>query len=556
MTKKNDIIKKLFFEADSYRDLKDLDQLSELGIDFSSIPLQPLYLLLKSAPLETRASVLEKLSVEQRQAIYDIEGWDRDDLDLETLKELPLTIVKSGNLKIIQEFASSDLFLLYLKGSFTVYTFDHEEANYPENDNFFITDDNAFIIEYNEGYELVEEIQYLIKNLYADLGVNGAFHLFMELISQSYTIALEEEYQIKKGRLRDYGFVDVYEAKEMTAEFRSKEQLEIFIKNKQLTPGELTALSKSQALHSKSMRGLVDGLDELGKELSKLDDDKKVDFLQFDFIRLVNGTLAANDAFKKGSLAFTKVNKETQSYLRLGFEYTKKEIAKAEDSSLFEDFTFIDLYKVGKTLVKIEQTLLNKALDGVDEDFENFIGTTMGDIVDVFSSDLDKLTKDLPGFESFQEQSSFLRESLPYIKQFYENLNELKSSDKLNDNFYMNYTVDEIDFESILLSSLINFSLGLYEDAKNLKMGVSIEELKSWTSKYLIRKQEQYLLASDPNLMKTISEFQKRFGLDTLNGFDHYMITLLDHHLTGYDFQQLEFSEFKHIGGPILLNIN
>lgn len=555
MNKRKDIIQKLFYEAESYKNINDLEQLFESEVDLSSIPIQPLYLLMKAAPLDTRAQVLEKLNPEQRQAIYDLEGWNRDDLDLKAFDELPLTVVKSNNLKVIAEFANSDLFLLFLKGAFTIRTFDPEEANYPDHDSFFITDDNAFIVEYNEDTEAIKEVQYLIKNLYGKLGVNKAFHLLMDLINQSYTIMLEDQYQKKKERLRDYGFVDPYEAAELVSNFRNFKQIDEFITNKKLTVGRLTSLSRSQALHSKALKGLVDDMDEFQKQLEKINDEKKLDFLQFDFIRLINSTLAVNDALKKGSLTFTRINKETKVFLKLGLEYTKSKVSESEQS-LFDNFTFIDLYRIGKSLIKIEQLKIRKIKKEIDEGLEGFLGQHLNDIGDVLTDDSVRLGKSLAEFNQWQEKSIFFQDILSYVKQFYATFVALKESGKLSDHFYINYNVDEIDFEALILSSFLNFSLGQYQQTEHNKIGLSFTELKKWAHDYLDKKNENYALNKNSKIGDEILKFKKQFGFEKLAFFENYLLELTDFHLSGYDYDALKFEDYKHIGGPIILNMN
>ena len=57
---------------------------------------------------------------------------------------------------------------------------------------------------------------------------------------------------------------------------------------------------------------------------------------------------------------------------------------------------------------------------------------------------------------------------------------KIKADGLLNDQFYLNYEVDNIDFEAIMISSFINFAGGHFQESAAGKMGVTISELKTF----------------------------------------------------------------------------
>jgi hypothetical protein len=121
----------------------------------------------------------------------------------------------------------------------------------------------------------------------------------------------------------------------------------------------------------------------------------------------------------------------------------------------------------------------------------------------------------------------------------------------------LNYEVDSIDFEALIISSFINFSLGNL-GSENAKMGVKVSELKKFYQKFFKKHGEEYLLKSfeDSELHPAIESFCSQFGLSTVSRIENYLYQILVEQLNGYEIDSLDAEEFKHIGGPILLNEN
>ena len=58
----------------------------------------------------------------------------------------------------------------------------------------------------------------------------------------------------------------------------------------------------------------------------------------------------------------------------------------------------------------------------------------------------------------------------------------------------------------------------------------------------------------DPVLREQTSLFIEKFGLELVPRFDKYLYQIMIEQLNGYEIDNMEQDEFKHIGGPILLN--
>jgi hypothetical protein len=564
---KRDLLSQLLYEAQSYRKFEDIEKLVEGGSDLSMIPLQPLYLSLQTTSKDQVALILPKLSSEQRQALRDIDLWQKDELDPKNTLYWLEVYSKCPDDEIVLEYAKSEDFLLTLKSQFNVQTFDVEDPIYPDDDNYFLTEDNLLLIHYREEFNLVTELKEIIRRLYADLGVENAYAFLFKMVVDSYPLMEEHQYQEKKERLREYGFIDYYEALEFNTHFSSLSQIEDFIKGKKARTGNLDSNSINQGLHSTTLIPYQLGMESLKDALEKIKDEKRQHFLQFSFIRLVNGKMTLEDAFKNGSTAIARIGNQTRQCLELGFEFISSQVDRSQ--FLFEKFDFQDLYKIGNSLIQITRRKIKKALSQTpfeQNDFSYFLGLYWNSFIENSEEDVAKYKfdgsskaleiRDMNSYFLWNDATDTLVISLPFIQTFFLSLEKLKADSLLNDQFYLNYEVENIDFEAIIISSLINFVGGHYQESNAGKMGVTISELKSFYKQFFNKRGDEYLIKGeeDPILREKTSQFIEKFGLERIPKFDKYIYQIMLEQLNGYEVDNMDEEDFRHVGGPILLN--
>lgn len=568
---KKDILSKLLFEGKSYRTYEDIEMLVEVESDLSMVPIQPLYISLLASPTDQIALILPKLSKRQRQAFIDLDLWVKDKVDVNSFEYWIEVYSKVKDLALTQNFVSSEDFLLYLKSRVNIHTFDTEDPMYPDHDYYFLTDDMLLLIEYSEDYRYPHELKYLIRNLYDKFGVENAYTMLFKLVNDSFAVLQEEVYQQKKGRLRELGFVDYYDALEQTHDFLSVKQIENFIiKKVSLTPN-LDIYAKNQSLHGSALVSFDQKMDSLFEELAKVENENRLSFLQFTFLRLVNSTITLNDALRGGSTELTRIGSVTKSFLELGLEMVKKHFIKDDtQSNIFDKFDFFDIYRVGKSLIQLEKNRIKKSLKKTpfeENDYEYFVGAWWGSFLENSDFDVPKVktfgaglhtkrVNNLQSYDFWKKEVDLFISSIPFINSFFEMLNRLKLEGKLHDQFYLNYDVENIDFESILISSFINFTLGYFSGTDVNKMGVTISELKVFFKNNFLLKDGEYIIhgLNHTDMKDQTRNFITLFGLDQIEFFEIYLHGILSEHLSGYDFDSLSDEDFKHIGGPILLN--
>lgn len=566
---KKDLLSQLLYEAQAYRKFEDIEKLVERGHDLAAIPVQPLYVALQNTTKEQVALILPKLAPEQRQALRDIDLWKKDELDPESAYYWMDVYSKCPDDEVILEYVKSEDFLLSLKNQFEVATFDAEDPMYPEGNNYFLTEDNQLIIIYPEDFTLVQELKEMIRRLYSDIGVEHAYAFLFKMVVDSYMIMEENEYQEKIERLRDYGFVDYFEAQAFNAFFLRSSQIDDFIKNKKGQTGDIDSTSMNQTLHASSLTPYQSGLDNIKDALNMISNDKRAQYLHFNFIRLVNGRMTLEDALKRGSVLMNKVGGQTRQCLELGFEYVLSRLESSQKASIFERFDFVDLFKIGHSLIEIPRKDMKAALSETPfekDDFSYFLGMYWNAFLENSHEEIAKYKfdgsskameiRDLEGLRLWTEASQTLSEALPFVQTFFRSLEKLKAEGLLNDQFYLNYEVDNMDFEAIMISSFINFVGGHYSEESRGKMGVTIPELKSFYHAFFLKREEEYLIKGeeDPVLRQKTLEFMEKFGLEGIPRFDRYLYQIMLEQLNGYEIDGMTEEDFKHIGGPILLN--
>ena len=568
---KTDPLSLLIKESDAYTQLDQIEKYVEQSGDLSVLPVQPVYLALKKLPIEKVAEYLPKFSKEQREVFLDIDLWNKDEIDIENFSFWldAYSIVDSDDVR--RDFVTSEQFLIYLKSKFNIWSFDAEDPNYPDHDNYFLTDDSLLLFEFDENYSYVDQVRNLVRQLYYEIGVENAYTFLFKLVSDSYLILQEEEFSARKERMRDFGFVDYMDALEVENPFINIDFLNLFIKNKKSATGSLDQLSKNQNLHNSSLVAFKDHFKKVIDELLKVSDQKRTDFLQFNFVRLINARLEHKSALKKGSVAMTRTGAQTKNLVLLGFNYIQSDFVNENfkpsydlEQGLFSIFDFTELYRIGNSLIKFNLKDLKKALtlNGFEGDKENFLGDIWIDFLDNTFDEpvkfhIPKKEKadaiiEIDEYNLWMYKSRTLKELLPFAKKFYETFQNLKNEGKLQDTFYLNYTVDSIDLEAILLSSFANYFLGSFDEKNISKLGLTIDEYRKFAKK-IISSEGKFILT--PELFKKLYDFSNNFGLSNVFDFNSYMQELLKAHLEGYEFDTMEEEDFKHVGGPIILTI-
>jgi hypothetical protein len=574
------VIQLLLKQSDAYDTIERIEMLLDDLENLKPLPVQPLFTALKALEPAEIGTLLPKLSVEQRQAFLDIDLWNKDEVSVDAFPFWIQSYLSCPDDKIKLEFAKGEDFLLYLKSALNIWTFDIDDPQYPDHDNYFLTEDNLVLVEFHENFPYADEVKTMIKHLYFELGVEKAYEHLLLMMSESFCVLEEANYQSKINRLRDYGILDYYDALELLNPLPSIAHIEHFLdrSKKSFTP-KLDDETINQTLHHSALVAYRDKLDRFTDELMKVKSQQRIDFLHFNFLKTVNASVAKDNALKEGRIALTRIGNKTRTAMLLGFDYAKDYMTKQKsddsalaDQSLFERFDFVDLFKVGQTLVQTKLKMLKKNIASYrfDDGNEAFLGKYWIDFLDESFSDVAKvgvlntnqtleykIIDRLDLFHLWCDRVEVFLEFLPFVVRFRETFENLRDEGRLQDHFYLNYTTDSIDFEAIILSSFANLLIGSYDKEKNPqgspKMGLTIEEFKKFTS-IVLNEQSEVRLSGE--LEPLIERFRKQFGFYAVRGFSEYLREIMVGQLEGYDYQNLSYEDYRHVGGPIILSLN
>ncbi|MCY4644030.1 MAG: DUF6178 family protein [Bacteriovoracales bacterium] len=555
MTKKGDGFIKGFAEEEiSPLDLGNLKALAKNG-KIRELPLWPLSMAFRRIGPGETSSFLPALSKEQRKALLDFDLWNKDGIDVQGFSFWIEVYHKNSSFDLKGEFIAGEQCALYMKGVCGLSTFDEEDPLYPDHPHFFLTDDHLLLIEYDDSFPHGEKLQDLIRILYSKLGVEKAYAHLFKVTVDSFLLFQEKEYHLKKDRLADFGLIDYYEALEVLAPLTKMSHINQMIetrspRKKEEGVGPLF----SPSLPEQVVNSYGRDFDLIKIELDKIKDPSHINFLHHNFSKLINATLSAQNALKQRPKIIEEIGGQARTFLLLGLIYAKEK-RDFEGKSVFDLFDFIDLYRIGKSIIHIKRILLKKSLR--DHSFQgpkekSFLGGIFQQLIEeVFIPE--KVIKGKKDFDRLEEESKLLSDLLPFMASFYRSFKKMRNEGVLQNDYYLNYDVDDIDFEALILSSFINFDLGHYdlkeEALRNFKMGLSIQEIKGFAQKYGDEKGRLFKKSLDDSIQR----FLISFGLEKMDNLSSYMHRLLRENLSGYNFLDMPQGDFAHVGGPVIL---
>lgn len=563
------LISRLVLEAQAYgNNIEDLEKYDNSTQAITQMPAWPIYHSLRASSPMQAASFLPRLSFEQRQFLNDIDLWDKDVVNVADFEFWIEAYTLCEDEEVQAEFVKSEDFLLYLKARVNIWTFDTEDPQYPDHDHYFLTDDNLLLIEYHENYPYVSHLRELIRKLYADCGVEEAYSLLFKLINDNFSLLQEDTYHAKTDRLRDYGLVDYYEAKQLLYPLRNINQLDTFVKNKKAnTLASVDDIYLNQIAQSKALSSYRGFQGILEEELYKITEESRKNYLQFCFVRLVNSTLILDDALKAHSMQLTAIAKKTLHRLNFALSFLKYE--KNISGAILDNFDFFDLYKISETLL---QELMNPFQNmfksySNKESFIEFLGPYWKNYIELLHRDIpeikyplkqtNQVIDEMEGLRFALLQRNQLQKSLPYIARFYQTYQELVNQQLIQDAYYLNFNLDDIDFEAILVTLFARYYMGERGELRASSLALDLVDFKKFLS--LCFKMESdgacFIGHEQDEFKQKLVSFCQDYGLDEIPQIDEYITHLLIEHLESIDYSEMNDEDYAHIGGVILLQL-
>ena len=99
--------------------------------------------------------------------------------------------------------------------------------------------------------------------------------------------------------------------------------------------------------------------------------------MNFNFFKLINANIEVNGGIKLGAIELSKCSKETKILLELGTSYVSNYSFKIyeREFSVFDIFSFTEVFKIGKSLIAVEQKKISSKFTTLklDETFDIFL---------------------------------------------------------------------------------------------------------------------------------------------------------------------------------------
>ena len=316
--------------------------------------------LVHEVGFEDAGDLLALATPAQFVGCFDLDGWEKDTLDVVALRPWMWALFATGFEKVAQVWGALDAELraLILQRQVTIYDATLEEGPRDDSDApIMTTTDRFFHLELPEDDETQRLVIQLVEDLYRG-DQDLARHTIMAARSEPPAELEETAYRWRSARLADLGYVDFYDALDL---FRPLTPDEVHIgegSQERASPEEPQHLAMSVAEE-------VMGRSFLARALAAVDDPDEATRLEGALMVLVNKVLAAGRAkpgqpavIKRGALFATAT-------LSLGLETVARgDIVRA--TTALRTVGLGRLFRVGYTvthrLAKLAQALAPRAL--------------------------------------------------------------------------------------------------------------------------------------------------------------------------------------------------
>lgn len=299
--------------------------------------------LVHEVGFEDAQPLLELVTPTQIVGCFDLEGWQKDQLELAGLKPWLASLMETGFEKVGEVWGALDAELRALILQRQVRIWDTTLGEEPEEDNdnpIMATPDRFFMIELKGDADTQRLIQQLVEDLYrADPDL--ARHTIMSARSEPPAELEEQSYRWRSARLADLGYVDFYDALDL---FRPLDADKVAI-------GED---SQDRIVGDESRMPLVVAEEVLGRSflaraMGSIDDPGEASQLEAALVVLVNKVLAAGRAkpgqaevVRRGALYATAT-------LSLGLEtISRMDLGRAREA--LRSISLQRMFRVGYTV--------------------------------------------------------------------------------------------------------------------------------------------------------------------------------------------------------------
>ena len=343
-----------------YRRIDALLSAEDAQAAVAALSPNEVYELVHEVGFEDAQPLIELATPSQIQGCFDLDGWNKDQLEVASLRPWLAALAECGFEKVGQVWSNLDAELraLILQSQVIVYDTTLDEGPAEDNDEPIMpTPDRFFLLELKGDEASQRLVMTLIEDLYrADPDL--ARHTIMAARSEMSAELEEMSYRWRSGRLADLGYVDFYEALDL---FRPlmPDQVQIGEGSHDRTLDE--EASRLPVVVAEE----VIGRSFLARAMATIDDPIEAERLEQALMVLVNKVLAAGRAKPGQAEVMRRGAHFATATLSLGLEVIARgDLARAQQA--LASVGLIRLFRVGYTvtqkLAKLASALAPRSL--------------------------------------------------------------------------------------------------------------------------------------------------------------------------------------------------
>ncbi|HUS32917.1 MAG TPA: DUF6178 family protein [Kofleriaceae bacterium] len=327
-----------------YRRIDALLSADDAPAAIAALSASEIYELVHEVGFEDGQALIEYATPSQIQGCFDLDGWNKDQLEVVSLKPWLAALIEVGFEKVGEVWGALDAELRTLILQKQVLVYDTTMNEGPEEDNdepIMTTPDRFFLLELKGDDDTQRLTQQLVEDLYrADPQL--ARHTIMAARSEPPAELEEMAYRWRSGRLADFGYVDFYEALDL---FRPLPADQVHIgEGSQDRPIE----DASSHLPVVIVEEVI-GRSFLARAMAAIDDDREAERLEGSLMVLVNKVLAAGRAKPGQSEVMRRGALYATATLSLGLDVVARgDLERAKQA--LQSISLGRLFRVGYTV--------------------------------------------------------------------------------------------------------------------------------------------------------------------------------------------------------------
>ena len=342
-----------------YRRMDALLSADDAPAAIAALSPSEVFELVHEIGFEDAQPMLELVTPAQIQGCFDLEAWQKDQIEVAGLKPWIASLIETGFEKVGEVWSALDAELRALILQRQVRIWDVSLGEEPEEDNenpIMATPDRFFMLELKGDDDTQRLIQQLVEDLYradADL----ARHTIMAARSEPPAELEEQSYRWRSSRLADLGYVDFYEALDL---FRPLDADKV-----QIGEGSQDKLVGDDTRLPAVVAEEVLGRSFLARAMGSIDDPEEAERLEAALMVLVNKVLAAGRAKPGQAEVVRRGALYASATLSLGLEtLSRSDLGRAREA--LRSISLQRMFRVGYTvttkLARLAQALAPRSL--------------------------------------------------------------------------------------------------------------------------------------------------------------------------------------------------